>query len=153
MSVDTEWKNKVELAIRSMLSKFDNIEHKLDQLLYEEDVVDNHDFVSEDDIINKGQKVAYNKIVDQRSINEFRKFIDYVLNHEHEFTNKEYDYAKFKENNDRFSDVRLSDNHRRILGTAFAKVHGRTWEFPFIRGTMYKYNGSIAWRWTDGGID
>lgn len=159
-----EWRSRIDNVLRAMITKMDSIDHKLDQLLYEDDVDeaprgntryarDTDDFISEEDILNKGQKVAYNKIVDKNSVETFRQFIQYMLTHEHEFTTKEVDYARFKENNDRFSDVRLSDNHRRILGTAFAKTHGRAWDFPFIRGTMFKYQGSIVWRWTDGGVD
>ena len=98
------------------------------------------DFVSEEDIISKGQKVPYNKITNDREIEEFREFISYVRSHEHEFQAKEFDYAGFADKN--FSDVRLSDNSRRILGTAYAKLYKKPWNFNFIRGNMFKLRGS-----------
>jgi hypothetical protein len=160
-----EWRNRIETILRQFMTKIDTLEHKLDQVLYEDEINEgsrgsgyrefkervDDDFVSEEDIISKGQKVPYNKIVDDREIEEFREFITYVRTHEHEFASKEYDYAGFADKN--FSDVRLSDNSRRILGTAYAKVYKRPWKFNFIRGNMFKLRGSIAWRWNDGSED
>jgi len=163
-----EWRTRIETLLRQFMSKLDNIEHKVDEVLYEDDVSSNSrddghfgrgnnrstiddDFVSEEDIISKGQKVPYNKITNDREIEEFREFISYVRSHEHEFSSKEYDYSGFADKN--FSDVRLSDNSRRILGTAYAKLYKKPWNFNFIRGNMYKLRGSIAWRWQDGTED
>jgi len=162
-----EWRSRIEAMMRSFLTKLDTIEHKIDEVLYEDEVnegnrgaaatssfrdrVVDDDFVSEEDIISKGQKVPYNKIVEPNEVEEFREFISYVRSHEHEFQSKEFDYAGFADKN--FSDVRLSDNSRRILGTAYAKVYKKPWKFSFIRGNMFKLRGSIAWRWADGSED
>jgi hypothetical protein len=157
-----EWRTRIDSIMRLLLTKIDNIDNKLDTLLYEDEVdagpqyrtsrnVDDGDFVSEEDIIAKGQKVPYNRIDDQQEIEEFRDFINYVRSHEKEFTQKEYDYSGFADKN--FSDVRLSDNSRRVLGTAYSKVYRKPWAFNFVRGNMFKYKGSIAWRWSDGRED
>jgi len=155
-----EWRTRVDALLRQVLVKMDTIDNKMDQLLYEDDIdTDPRErtyrtddgFVSENDIITKGQKVPYNRIDNEEDMNEFREFITYVRNHEHEFTQKEFDYAGFADKN--FSDVRLSDNSRRVLGTAYAKLHKRQWDFNFVRGNMFKHKGSIAWRWSDGRED
>jgi len=157
-----EWRQRIDHMMRQFLTKLDNMEHKLDQVLYEDEISEStsksyfreraeDDFVSEEDIISKGQKVPYNKITNLEDIEEFRDFITYVRTHENEFGSKEFDYAGFADKN--FSDVRLSDNSRRILGTAYAKMHKRPWNFRFIRGNMFKLRGSIAWRWSDGSQD
>ncbi len=164
-----EWRSRIDTMMRQFLSKLDVIEHKLDELLYEDDVDNNHafqrgatsnrsfsndvsdDFVSEEDIISKGQRVPYNKITNDRDMDEFKSFIAYVRTHEHEFDAKTFDYAGFADKN--FSDIRLSDNSRRILGTAYQKLHKKPWNFQFIRGSMFKLHGSIAWRWNDGSED
>jgi hypothetical protein len=105
-----EWRSRIDTMMRQFLSKLDVIEHKLDEVLYEDDVqqstgnnnfhnrtntqprgFDNNgddDFVSEEDIIAKGQKVPYNKIVDPKDMDEFKDFITYVRSHEHEFAAK-----------------------------------------------------------------
>jgi len=154
-----EWRIRMDAIIRQMLVKLDNIDNKLDQLLYEDDIAEdqssryrhNDDFISEEDIISKGQRVPYNRIDNPKEIDEFRNFIAYVRNHQKEFTSKEFDYAGFADKD--FSDVRLSDNSRRVLGTAYAKVYKKPWNFNFVRGNMHKLQGSIAWRWSDGRQD
>lgn len=153
---------RIETVLRQMVTKLDELDHKIDQLLYE-DYIDeptrgeprkmniDDDFVSEEDIISKGQKVAYNKITDRRSMDEFKNFVTYIRTHPKEFSQKEYDYAGFADKD--FSDVRLSDNSRRILGSAYSKIHNKVWDFQFIRGNMFKFQGSICWRWNDGSED
>ena len=67
------------------------------------------------------------------------------------FTSKERDYASFSDKS--FSDIRLSDNTRRILGQAYMKVYRKEWDFHFERGLMHKYKQQIAWSWSNGERD
>ena len=164
MTVD-EWRTRVDTVLRQMLAKMDTLDHKLDELLYEDEVdsdprvrgnsfkrEESSEFVSEEDIVSKGQKVPYNRIDDDRDLDEFRRFLSHVQDNPREFTSKELDYVGFAADKN-FSDVRLSDNSRRILGTAYSKAFKKAWNFKFVRGNMYKLRGNIAWRWDDGKTD
>jgi hypothetical protein len=149
--------SRIETMLKGIVSKIDNLETKVDELY--EDVDDNEfvpkvegtsRFISEDEIYKNGQKVPYNKLEGDQ-VYEFKNFLSYIRMHEGKFTSKEYDYAGFADKN--FSDTRISDNMRRILGQAYAKVYKEPWKFRFIRGYLYKWEGQKAWEWEDGSRD
>ena len=117
-----------------------------DDVKQEEDDFD--EFISDDMIKTKGQKIPYNKIDDREQVRQFREFISYVRMNERKFTQQEIDAATFADKS--FSDVHISDNSRRILGAAYQKAYGKPWKMTFIRGHMYKYQGQITWEWKDG---
>lgn len=153
---------RVENVFRSMLVKIEEIDKKVDQLLYE-DVIeepeqsfptrksDFNDFVDDPQIRQNGQKIPYNKLEGMDQIAKFRAFLSQVRMHEDKFSQKEYEFAGFADKN--FSDIRISDNSRRILGTAYQRYYGKPWEFRFMRGYMYKWQGQMAWEWEDGSLD
>lgn len=158
----------MDTDLQQVLSRLVSIEQKLtvmngklDDLLddYAEDETDENiktvsspdDFISEEEIRQNGQKVPYNKLQDKEQMRNFREFLSYVRMHEKEFTTKEYEFAGFADKN--FSDIRISDNSRRILGTAYQKAYHRPWSFSFLRGYMFKWRNQVAWEWQDGTYD
>lgn len=113
--------------------------------------IDITDFIDEDEIYKLGQRVPYSRIKDSSDLEAFRKFITYVRMHEDQFTSEEVDYAGFSDKT--FSDVRLADKARRILGRAYLRMYKKQWPFKFERGFMHKYQGQFAWSWLDGSRD
>lgn len=154
---------RVENVVRSMLVKLDEVDKKIDELMYEDEIESEKimptksrmsefsEFVDEADIRKNGQKIPYNKLMGSEQISRFRGFLSYIRMHEDQFTDKEFEFASFADKN--FSDIRISDNSRRILGTAFQKAYHKPWDFRFVRGYMYKYQGQMAWEWEDGSLD
>jgi uncharacterized membrane protein YcgQ (UPF0703/DUF1980 family) len=170
MSVFNEWKDnamsdtkldRIEALLRSMILKIDNMDQKLIELIEDDYYEDNpraskqtsftDRFIDEDEIYKKGQKIPYNRITVEKDLNNFREFVSYIRMHEDKYSAKEVDYAGFSDKN--FSDIRLSDNTRRILGQAYQRTYGSPWPFKFERGFMHKYLGQIAWSWADGSKD
>jgi hypothetical protein len=157
--------NRIENLLRNMVSKMDAMDKKIDDLFDEDDPSFNssdtsytsepkfEDFISEDIIYKKGRRIPYNKLIDRDEIADFRDMLKYILDNSDRFTEKEIDYAGFAAEKSEFPDVRISDNSRRILGTAYQKIHRKPWNFNFQRGYMHKYLNQIAWSWSDGTKD
>lgn len=148
---------RIESLLEGLVSKIDNLETKVEELYndFEEDeynvkVEEENRFISSDEIYQHGQKVPYNKI-EGPQIHKFRNFLAYIRMNEDKFTSKEFDFAGFADKN--FSDIRISDNMRGILGEAYAKAYKTPWTFKFIRGYLYKWQGRKAWEWQDGTRD
>jgi len=149
--------SRIETMLKGLVSKIDSLEGKVDELYYEDDndeystkTEPTNRFVEGDEIYKHGQKVPYNKLEGSQT-HEFRNFLSYVRMNEKKFTSKEYDYAGFADKN--FSDIRISDNMRRILGQAYTKAYKEAWKFTFVRGYLYKWEGNKAWEWEDGSRD
>lgn len=150
---------RLENAVRSLVVKIEEIDKKVDELIYEDDIApeqakitsDFRDFVDDHQIRSNGQKIPYNKLEGAGQIAKFRAFLSHIRMNEDKFSQKEFEFAGFADKN--FSDIRISDNSRRILGTAFQRCYGKPWEFRFMRGYMYKWQGQMAWEWEDGSLD
>lgn len=142
--------NRIDTNVKTLLeAEFVEDEEMVPQRSFGDNRADR--FIEEDEIYKHGQKIPYNRITDPNDMDKFRDFVAYVQLNEHMFSQKEIDYARFSDKN--FSDIRLSDNTRRILGMAYNRVHKRQWAFNFERGVMHKYQGQIAWSWSDGSRD
>ena len=146
--------NKIERLLDRLSQKLDKLDEKVEDLLWEDETPggrsDDRPITSDEDIYKHGQKIGYNKL-EGDEVWPFKDFIRYIRNHENEFNSKEFDYAGFADKN--FSDARISDNMRRILGNAYQKLYRKPMPFNFIRGYMYKFQGQIAWEWSDGTRD
>jgi hypothetical protein len=148
--------SRIEMILKGIVSKIENLETKVEELYndFDEDeyvsTAEKTRFISEDEIYKHGQKVPYNKL-EGNQVYEFRNFLSYVRMNEKKFTTKEFDYAGFADKN--FSDIRISDNMRRILGQAYAKVYKEPWKFSFVRGYLFKWEGQKAWEWETGERD
>jgi hypothetical protein len=105
--------------------------------------------MSDEFIIQNGEQIPYNLLSIPEQVEAFRRFIFYIRSNEHLFNPMEYRYAGFADKT--FEDVRLSDNHIRILERAYTKAYQKQWPFKFIKGFMYKMNmvdhDEIAWEW------
>lgn len=162
--------SRVEALFKEIFVRLDGVDRKLQELL-EDDYYDDEPkpstrkpappvrneievtdrFIEEDEIYKLGQKIPYSRITDPDDMDAFRDFVLYVRTHENKFTAQEVDYAGFADKN--FSDIRLADKTRRILSQAYMRLHKKQWEFKLERGTMHKYQGQIAWSWTNGERD
>lgn len=150
---DDNGMQRIENALQRMNSKLISMERKIDMILYEEEYEEagiNVDNDPENEIKRFGQKMPYNRLDGIEQVERFRSFLHYVRMHESKFTPQEFKFAGYADKT--FEDVRISDNSRRILGTAYAKAYKRDFEvdFKFVRGFMYKYNNQIVWEWPDG---
>lgn len=143
---------RVENTLLRMNSRLISMERKIDMILYEDEYdeaginVDNNDPDAE--IKRFGQKMPYNRLDGIEQVERFRSFLHYVRMHESKFTPNEFKFAGYADKS--FEDIRLSDNSRRILGSAYVKAYRKEWDFTFVRGFMYKYNNQIVWEWSDG---
>ena len=156
--------------IGMMLKLLVGMDKKLDDLLYEDEVASTpanrvpeykteeinnvtqvSDFVTEEVIRQQGQKIPYNKLEGREQLIRFKEFLAYIRLNESKFTPKEFEFASYADKN--FSDIRISDNSRRILGTAYQKAFRKPWEFKFVRGYMYKFDNQMAWQWEDGSLE
>jgi len=140
------------------------MDKKLDQILYEEDIVDapkqneksnpqpkqNDPFIDEDEVYTRGQRVPYNKLVGEQ-VYQFRDFLSHIRMNSSEYSEREVDYASFADKN--FSDIRLSDNAKRILESAYFRTYKKQWPFLFIKGYLHKLNDEKRWSWSDGERD
>ena len=156
--------NKFELVLNEILTRLDKIDNKMQELLEEEfyeeakprpskeTQVTDFEFVTDDDIRKYGNRIPYNRIDSENDKQIFRNFCNYIIMNEGQFTKKENDYAGYAAEKD-FSDIRLSDNSRRVLGTAYQRTHKKQWSIMFVRGSMIKYRNQIAWTWADGRDD
>ena len=148
--------DRIEMMLRKLDAKLDSLETKVDELYedYEDDTKErqtlSNPFVDEETTVKNGQKVPYNRL-DSDQVPKFRNFLSHVRMNEKAFTQKEIDYCGFADKT--FSDIRISDNARRILGQAYQKAYGKPWSFTFVRGYLYKLDGNKCWRWSDGSID
>jgi hypothetical protein len=149
--------DRLEKLIQNLVGKVTSLDKKVDEVLYEDDSYveeynepNRHRIDSDDDIYKHGQKVPYNKL-SGNDMYDFRDFIKYIRMHEHDFTEKEFDYAGFSDKN--FRDVRISDNARRVLGNAYQKMYRKPMPFRWVRGYLYKLDGQNAWEWNDGTRD
>jgi hypothetical protein len=179
-SLLTQWReqmyndqfSRMEALFKELAFKIDRIDKRMDdtdrklQELLEDDYYDpepqpstqrkrneqeTERFIEEEEIYRLGQKIPYSRITDPNDMDAFRDFIAYIRMHEDKFTTQEVDYAGFADKN--FSDIRLADKTRRILGQAYMKMHRKQWPFKLERGHMHKYLGQIAWSWADGTKD
>ena len=147
---------RVETMLKDVVKRLERIEHKMDDFIYEDtddEPVTNEDttpFHNEDEIYTKGERVPYNKLSGQQ-VTIFRDFLAYMRMHENDYSQKETDYASFADKN--FRDIRLSDNMKRILETAYFRTYNKPWPFKFIKGYLYKWDGQKAWAWSDGSKD
>ena len=100
-----------------------------------------------DDTVKKGhqQRVPYNIIYKPKDLENFREFIYYVVSHRNDFTPVELEYAGYADKS--FDDVRLSNNHMRILQGAYKKKNNRDWPYTTKTGYMYKYAETVYWEW------
>jgi len=157
--------NNIETMMHTVLKK-------LDQLLYEEEIVPQQDektkqqdektkqqdtkqklndpFVDDDEVYTRGQRVPYNKLVGEQ-VYQFRDFLSHIRMNSSEYSEREVDYASFADKN--FSDIRLSDNAKRILESAYFRTYRRQWPFAFIKGYLHKLNDEKRWSWSDGERD
>lgn len=129
------------------------LEKKVDDLLYDYDddkEEEQHKVVPDESIYERGQKVPYNKL-EGSQVQAFRSFLEYVRMNESLFSQKEVEYSGFADKN--FSDIRISDNMRRMFETAYYRVYRKQWPFTFIRGYLYKLGTQKAWSWADGTKD
>ena len=137
---------------------------KLDQILYEEDLApqqpkpqqnnaqpkQNPDPFTNPEIYTRGQRVPYSKLSGDQ-IYLFRDFLSHIRMNSADFSDREVDYASFADKN--FNDIRLSDNSKRILQSAYHRVYGHDWSFTFIKGYLHKLGDDKAWSWEDGSCD
>ena len=131
-----------------MRNQLERIENKLERALYEddqEDRYDHHVVYTEEQIKANGQRVAYNRITDPRDVVAFKNFVYFIRKNPGSFSKKEIDYAGFADK--AFNDIRLSDNHVRILSGTYMRLNGTDWPWEMTKGYMYKYNDQIAWEW------
>ena len=142
------------------------MDKKLDQILYEEDIVEtpkqnetskvnaqtklNDPFIDDDEVYTRGQRVPYNKLSGEQ-VYQFRDFLSHIRMNSSEYSEREVDYASFADKN--FSDIRLSDNAKRILESAYFRTYKKQWPFLFIKGYLHKLNDEKRWSWSDGERD
>jgi hypothetical protein len=141
---------RMEALLTALIKKVDRLETKVDDILNDYDPEDNPPPKREsfdDEIYAKGDRVPYNRL-DGDQLTKFREFLAYVRMHEDQFSQKEIDYASFADKN--FSDTRLSDNMKRILEQAYFRIYRKQWNFTFVKGYLFKWQGQKAWRWADG---
>ena len=145
--------------LNSLETKMDLVLKKLDQLLYEEEVIppqpkpqpqQNPDPFMNPEIYTRGQRVPYSKIVGDQ-VEDFRKFLYEIRMNSSNYSEREVDYASFSDKN--FSDIRLSDNSKRILEGAYFRTYNRNWPFTFIKGYLHKLGDDKGWSWEDGSWD
>jgi hypothetical protein len=108
-------------------------------------------FFDYSDIVRLGQTTPYSRIDEVDDINAFREFLAYVQANASRFTQTEVQAAALADKP--FTDGRISDKARRILGHAYKKAYQQPWQFNFVRGLQHKYRGQIAWTWADGTED
>ncbi len=148
----------LETMIALVLKNQEMIFKKLDQLLYEEEVIpqqpkmntqqqQNPDPFLNPEIYTRGQRVPYSKIVGDQ-VYKFRDFLSHIRMNSSDYSDREVDYASFADKN--FDDVRLSDNSKRILQGAYHRTYGKDWPFTFIKGYLHKLGDDKAWSWEDG---
>lgn len=142
--------DRVEASIKEVRAELKRMDKKLDMLLYDDDVEQPKE-LSEDDIYTKGQRVPYVKLTDDEQIHEFRGFLSYIRMNESFYTEREIEFASYADKT--FDDIRLSENSKRILESAYFKTYKRNWPFKFIRGYLHKWNDQKGWSWADGKRD
>lgn len=155
--------DRIEQVLRSILTKMDDMDAKLQELLnddyYEEpktpaqvvSINTDNRFIDEEEIYQHGQRIPYNRIVGNDDMEVFRDFVMYIRLHERQFSAREIELAAFADKN--FSDIRISDNTRRVLGQSYTRINKKAWPISFERGYMIKWKGQIAWEWADGTRD
>lgn len=126
------------------------LETKIDELLndYEDETIDSSKDLPEDDLYTKGERVPYVKIIEDEQIREFRNFLSHIRMNESFYTEREIEFASYADKT--FDDIRLSENSKRILESAYFKTFKRNWPFKFVRGYLHKFNGQKGWSWSDG---
>jgi hypothetical protein len=116
-----------------------------------ENVVQIDTFISDEEIRKQGQKIPYNKLEGREQVRKLKEFLAYIRLHEDKFSAKEFEFAGYADKN--FGDIRISDNSRRILGTAYQRAFSKPWDLQFKRGYMFKFEEQKTWQWEDGTTD
>ena len=145
--------DRVEQMFNVLMKRMDKLEAEVKDLPYEDETPKVNPQPKQPDpflnpeIYTRGQRVPYSKIVGEQ-VYKFRDFLSHIRMNSADYSEREVDYASFADKN--FDDVRLSDNSKRILQSAYNRTYGRDWPFTFIKGYLHKLGDDKAWSWEDG---